>query len=119
MELTSTEAAGLALLAAGKRSGYELNKAIEQSVGFFWSPAKSQLYAVLPRLVGRGFATVRHVRQSDRPDKRVYAITRAGRAVVERWLADPEFEADPARHPFLLKLFFAGLLGEETARTLL
>lgn len=119
MELTATEAAILALLAYGKRSGYEVSKAIEQSVGFFWNPAKSQLYAVLPRLVDRGFATVRRVRQEDRPDKQVYAITRAGRKAVEQWLADPDFEPDPARHPFLLKLFFAGLAGEGTAHALL
>ena len=36
----------------------------ERSVGFFWTPAKTQLYAVLRKLVENGFATARRVRQS-------------------------------------------------------
>ncbi len=41
----------LGLLAEGDRSGYDLLKRAERSVAHMWAPAKSQLYAVLPRLV--------------------------------------------------------------------
>ena len=50
-QATLSESAVLGLLADGERSGYDLLKAIERSVGFFWTPAKSQLYALLPKLV--------------------------------------------------------------------
>ncbi len=76
--LTTTEAAVLALLAIeGERSGYDLHKLVSRSVGHVWAPAKSRLYAVLPRLAADGLAKSRSVRQSDRPDKQVYRITAA------------------------------------------
>ena len=46
--LTTTEAVALGVLAEGERSGYDLLKRVEASVGHIWSPAKSQLYAILP-----------------------------------------------------------------------
>ena len=61
--LTTTEAVLLGLLAEGERSGYDLLKRVEASVAHIWSPAKSQLYAVLPRLVEGGLARRRTVRQ--------------------------------------------------------
>jgi PadR family transcriptional regulator, regulatory protein AphA len=78
VSVSSTECAVLGLLTSGERSGYDLLKEAERSVGFFWTPAKTQLYAVLPKLVERGLATVRRVPQRDRPDKSLYRITPAG-----------------------------------------
>ena len=50
--LTQTEAAALALLSIeGERSGYDLLKQAEKSIGHVWAPARSQLYATLNRLV--------------------------------------------------------------------
>jgi DNA-binding PadR family transcriptional regulator len=71
-----------------------------------WSPAKSQLYAVLPRLVAAGLATRRDVRQAARPDKQVYRLTRAGRAAVREWL---ETAPPKSWDELLLKVFFAKL----------
>jgi PadR family transcriptional regulator AphA len=62
--LTTTEAVALGVLAEGERSGYDLLKRVEASVGHIWSPAKSQLYAILPRLVDAGLARRRTVRRS-------------------------------------------------------
>ena len=53
--LTATEAALLGLLRKGPMSGYDLRKDVERSVGYFWAPAKTQIYATLPRLVESGF----------------------------------------------------------------
>src|SRR5215216_3409871 len=76
--VTATEVAVLGLLVDGECSGYDLLRSAERSVGFFWTPAKTQLYAILRRLVENGFATARHVRQTERPDKTLYRITPAG-----------------------------------------
>src|SRR4051794_27802576 len=38
--VTATEVAVLGLLADGERSGYDLLREAERSVGFFWTPAK-------------------------------------------------------------------------------
>jgi DNA-binding PadR family transcriptional regulator len=42
--LPVTSYAVLGLLTYGERSGYDLTKLVEQSIGFFFTPAKSQIY---------------------------------------------------------------------------
>jgi DNA-binding PadR family transcriptional regulator len=96
--LTTTEAAVLALLAIeGERTPYELTKAVEQAIGHVWSPAKSGLYATLPRLAKGGLAARRG---------RLYRISKEGRATLDDWLRTIE---PGARETFLLKLFVGGL----------
>lgn len=104
--LTTTECAVLGLLARGPMSGYDLKKAIDASVGYFWGPAKSQIYAVLPRLVEAGYAKSRRVAQSRRPDKEVYRITSSGRAALRSWIEKTPAPPTPDRNPLLLKIFF-------------
>jgi DNA-binding PadR family transcriptional regulator len=108
--LTTTEGVILGLLAERERSGYDLLKRAEGSVGHMWTPAKSQLYAVLPRLVDAGLASRRTVRQSGRPDKHLYRPTRAGREAVVSWLEDA-----PAKSwdELMLKVFFAELCSRD------
>ena len=108
--LTTTEAALLGLLAMGDASGYDLKKAVDASVGYFWLPAKSQIYAVLPRLVADRLATRRSVAQPHRPDKHVYRVSAQGRAALRRWLEEPAGE-DSGR--LLLKVFFGSLVDPE------
>ncbi len=109
--LTTTEAAVLALLALnGEQSGYDLLKQSGKAIGQVWAPAKSQLYAVLPRLARDGLAESRAVVQSARPDKQLYRITGDGRAALDSWLESPEPDAGDA---FLLKLFVGGLTSPE------
>jgi len=106
-QLTTTEAAVLALLAIeGERSGYDLVKAVTQAIGHIWAPARSGLYAALPRLVKLGLAESRAVAQASRPDKHVYRSTRGGRAALDAWLETVE---PGARDTFFLKLFVGGL----------
>ena len=113
MELTTTEAVALGVLAEGERSGYDLLKRVEASVGHIWSPAKSQLYAVLPRLVESGLARRRMVRQTSRPDKQLYRLTPTGKQAVRAWL-----EHAPPRSfdELMLKVFFAKLVPRASLR---
>jgi PadR family transcriptional regulator, regulatory protein AphA len=107
VQLTTTEGVVLGLLSEGERSGYDLLKRAEGSVGHMWSPAKSQLYAVLPRLVAAGLAKSKAVRQKGRPDKQLYRLTPAGRSAVRSWL---EHEPPRTWDELLLKVFFAKLV---------
>jgi DNA-binding PadR family transcriptional regulator len=105
--LTTTEGSVLALLAMeGERSGYELAKVVERSIGHVWAPARSGLYATLPRLAKAGLADVRVVKQQSRPDKQLYRISKAGRAALASWMEAVE---PGARDPFFLKLFVGGV----------
>jgi DNA-binding PadR family transcriptional regulator len=106
-QLTTTEAAVLALLAIeGPRSGYDLLKLVEKAIAHVWSPARSGLYAVLPRLQRGGLARRRVVSQAGRPDKQLYAITKGGRQALAAWLESVE---PGATDTFFLKLFVGGL----------
>jgi PadR family transcriptional regulator AphA len=116
--LTITEYAVLGMLGDLGRpaSGYDLRKAIEQSVGFIWRPSKTQLYAVLRMLVASGFLTQRVVEQRERPDKHLYRLTPSARTAVRDWLERDEgfADLDRASDVILLKTFFAGQ-GDKTA----
>jgi PadR family transcriptional regulator, regulatory protein AphA len=107
--LTATECAVLGLLSRGERSGYDLAKKAERSVGYVWAPARSQIYAVLPRLVRQGLATSRKIRQSGRPDKQVYRITTSGSAALRDWLETSE----DSEATFLLRVFFGDQMSRE------
>jgi DNA-binding PadR family transcriptional regulator len=110
-QLTTTEAAVLALLAIeGEQSGYDLMKLVTKAIGHVWSPARSGLYAVLPRLVQAGLARRRTLSQSTRPDKQLYRITRDGRRSLDAWLETIE---PGATESFYLKLFVGGLTTPE------
>ena len=108
--LTTSEAAVLALLAlGGEGSGYELTKRVGRAIAYVWAPARSQLYALLPRLVADDHVSVRTVRQRTRPDKQVYALTEGGRAALDAWLGDE----GGGEAEFHLRLFVGSLMPPE------
>jgi PadR family transcriptional regulator, regulatory protein AphA len=112
--LTATEGALLGMLAHGERSGYDLSRRVEDSIGYLWSPSRSQIYRVLPRLVDRGLARSREVEQRGRPDKALYALTPVGRRALRAWLEEAEDEpADRTVYP--LKLFFCDFAPPQAA----
>jgi len=111
--LTTTEYAMLGLLASGESSGYDLARAADRSIAYMWAPSRSQIYKALPRLVASGLATSREVEQRGRPDKAVYRITRAGRAVLRGWLEDDAEAPQAGGTVFLLKLLLAGAAPSE------
>ncbi len=113
-KLPTTSFAVLGLLTFGEMSGYDLVKAVGRSVGFFWTPAKSQIYAELRRLVSVRYATEREVEQTLRPDKRLYRITPKGEAALRAWLEDAALEPETIKFPLLLKVFFAHRMSRET-----
>ncbi len=101
----------------GVSSGYDLNKRIHRSVGFFWTPAKSHVYATLGRLVDAGLATATPVPQETRPDKQLYRISPEGRRAFLDWLAHSPLEPARFKNPFLLKIFFGRHLDREALVT--
>lgn len=103
--LSANDAAVLGLLANREISGYELDKLIRNTVGFFWTPVKSHVYTTLARLVEAGYATAREVEQTTRPDKRLYRITPGGEAALRRWLDESPLEPARFKNSFLLKVF--------------
>jgi len=115
---SKTRYAVLGILAQGPRSGYEIRKIIEGSIGYFWQESYGQLYPVLKRLAAEKAVAVREVEQQGRPDKKVYTITAGGLAQLQEWLPEPQ-ERSPLRDELLLKLFFGRLTEPESLIPLL
>ena len=112
--LATTEAGVLGLLALdGERSGYDLSKQAEQSVGHVWGPTKSHLYAVLRRLSAQGLVSARQVEQERRPDKQLYSLTDDGQGALQAWLDDAP---SGDQSGLVLRLFLGGLASPASHR---
>ncbi|MBM3150823.1 MAG: PadR family transcriptional regulator [Chloroflexi bacterium] len=93
-------------------TGYDLKKVFDTSIRHFWPADQSQIYRTLTRLTEQGFARMEKVPQADRPDRKVYHITEAGRAALLGWLSGPPPMDEPRSAP-LIQVFFAGQLSDE------
>lgn len=83
------EHAILVSLAERAASGYELARRFDASIGHFWKASHQQIYKVLGRMETGGWVASDLIAQDGRPDKRVYALTDAGRAELHDWTARP------------------------------
>ncbi|WP_433623026.1 PadR family transcriptional regulator [Nocardia sp. CA-120079] len=79
----------LAALLEGEASGYDLAKGFDASVANFWMATPQQLYKELERMAAEGLIETRVVQQERRPNKRLHAITPAGRAALRAFIAEP------------------------------
>jgi len=93
-------------------TGYDLKKIFDSSVQHFWPADQSQIYRTLNRLTKQGFAEMEKVAQEDRPDRKVYHITEAGKTELMTWLAGPP-PLDMPRSAPLIQVFFSGQLSDE------
>ena len=107
----SLEFAILGFLNYQPYTGYDLKKIFDTSIRHFWPADQSQIYRTLSRLTENGWAEMEKIPQDDRPDRKVYSITEAGRAELLRWLSGPPPMGEPRSAP-LIQVFFAGQLSD-------
>jgi len=97
----------LGLLTAGERCGYELREELEVEFGPEWRIDFGQLYRVLAKIEGAGWARVKTLPSARGPERKMYRLTRSGRAELRRWIREPEARASRRRDELPLKLRFA------------
>ncbi|MES0491292.1 MAG: PadR family transcriptional regulator [Leptospirales bacterium] len=95
----------LGLLVDGSKSGYDLKKIIEKSIGYFWQESYGQIYPVLKKLHQNNYVTKKTLKQNNKPDKNMYSITASGKTHLELWLSSP-MQVSPERNELLLRTFF-------------
>ena len=79
----------LALLAKEASHGYQLRARLQLALGPLAQALNAgQVYVTLTRVEKAGLVTSERVGQNDRPDRKVYELTAAGRERVKEWLAD-------------------------------
>ncbi len=93
-------------------TGYDLKKIFDGSVRHFWPADQSQIYRTLARLTEESLVEMEKVPQEDRPDRKVYHITEAGRDRLRNWIIAPPPMDEPRSAP-LIQVFFSGLLSDE------
>jgi PadR family transcriptional regulator AphA len=102
----SLKAAILGFLELEPTTGYTLRQRFDGSVGSFWTVTQSQIYRELHALADAKLVAMHVERGEGKPDRKVYALTPAGRAALASWLRAP-LEPLQLRHPLLLKFVFA------------
>lgn len=101
----------LALLADEASHGYQLRARLALALGpLAGALSDGQVYVTLTRLEKAGLLTSTRVGQTDRPDRKVYELTAAGRERVDGWLHDTSWPK-PAPAEFHLKLVAAAAAG--------
>jgi DNA-binding PadR family transcriptional regulator len=98
----------LALLSAKPAHGYELKTSFEQAVGDQWGGLNiGHLYQILDRLSRDGLIESQRQPQQVKPDRVIHRLTPAGRAELDRWLAEATVPARGYRDDFFLKMMAA------------
>jgi DNA-binding PadR family transcriptional regulator len=77
---------------------------MKEPIGFFWHALPGQIYPELARLEAAGLVTHQRIEQEDRPDKKLFMITEAGRVALREWVTTPVHVA-PDRDELMLKAF--------------
>src|SRR5713226_8826002 len=107
------------ILTRGDATGYEIKKLFdEDGYQHFVEASFGSIYPALSRLTEDGLVSVREEAQEKRPDRKVYSITRAGRAAFLTALMKPLPE-DRHRSPFIFAMLFSHLLPPEHTRAML
>lgn len=96
------------------RSDYEIKRAVELSIRFFWTISNAQIYPSLQNLERAGLIKGRDDPRGDLV-RRTYAVTRAGKAALQNWLGQEGPLPFELRDIGLVKLFFADLAHRDSA----
>ncbi len=98
----------LVLLEQKPGSGYDLAQRFKGGIGHFWSASHQQIYLELKKLDSRKLVEFEVQPQSERPDKKNYRITAAGRAALKAWLLEPT-RPERLNSALLVKIYAANL----------
>lgn len=99
----------LSLLSQKPCSGYEIAKAFEGSVGYFWQATHQQIYRELKKLEEQQWVSVEVIPQEKPLDKKVYRLTELGQQKLAEWIDEPD-ELGPLKEDILVKVFAGHLV---------
>ncbi len=106
----------LGILSFQEASGYEIKKEIEEGLfSHFIEASFGSIYPALTQLNAEGLVTLRAEEQTSRPDKKVYAITDAGRLSLVKSIAVIP-SRDKYKSEFLFEMLFQDLLPPDFLR---
>ena len=116
--LSSLSYAILAMLAENPQTGYDLSRHMKLPLGYVWQAKHGQIYPELARLAEAGLVRFRRDDNGLGPPRRVYSITRTGRAELTKWVAAAP-HARPMNDELVVKAFAMGRIKGAAADALL
>lgn len=90
-------------------SGSDLASRFDRSIGYFWHATHQQIYRELGRLEEAGWVESLPP-ESGRGRKKVYQVLPAGRAELQRWVAEDQ-DPKPLRDEFMVRLRAEAVVG--------
>ncbi|NPV86040.1 MAG: hypothetical protein HPY45_08540 [Anaerolineae bacterium] len=88
------------------RYAYDLSREFEHDLGRVWRLGRSLMYAQLKELAEQGYLAMDVVTQPNRPARKIYYLTDAGRIRFAQWLNQPTMHIRNIRVEFLVRLYF-------------
>ncbi|GAB1541318.1 hypothetical protein NUACC21_39890 [Scytonema sp. NUACC21] len=109
----------MGLLKQEEMTGYDLKtRCFDRSIAHLWQADQAQIYRTLEKLEEQGWISCTVEIQHDRPNRKVYCLTEAGKSELVRWLQCPQ-PLPTIRDPLLIQMFFAGQLPNDAIIRLL
>ena len=108
----------LGLLEPEPSHGYDLKRDYDSYFGQGRPLRYSQVYATLSRLARDGKAVAGPAEQGAGPERRRYAITKAGTEEVHAWLSEPAPPEPDLQSELFAKVVIALLLGQSACQYL-
>jgi DNA-binding PadR family transcriptional regulator len=107
-----------ALFHLERTTGYELSQLMGPPRNFMWEAKHSQVYPTLDLLTQLKYVKFSSVRQSKKPDKKVYRITAKGIAALRAWAKRGPTHV-PVKDEFSMRMAVLCTLPPEEAATVL
>ena len=102
----------LVSLISEPKSGYDLAKQFDGTVGFFWQATHQQIYRELTKLEQQNWIVAEAIAQEGRPDKKIFSVNDLGLSHLKTWLLQSS-EVATVKDEFLLKIYAGYLIPEE------
>jgi len=99
----------LGLLTQQPMSGYDIKCFLKSLSWLIDSPSFGSLYPALHALLENGLVTVEVIPRQDKPPRKIYDITEAGRQVLQEWIDQP-VASGASLKAFLMRLTLASNL---------
>ena len=96
----------LGLLARHPMSGYDIRRFLKRLSWLIDSPSFGSLYPALHALLGEDLVSVEVSHRPDKPTRKIYTITEAGRQVLQEWVNQP-VRPSASLKGFLMRLALA------------
>ena len=102
----------LSILIESEKTGYDLTKNFESSIGYYWSASHQQIYKTLGDMHKDDWVNVKVNNQSGKPNKKLYSVTATGEKALREWAVLPT-KGSSNKNPLLIKLLLARMVGPE------